>query len=75
VLSGAVQLHDVVLPVLRRALAHAVVCREFADVKFLARIEPGHQVELTLTFTADGRGASFVLARGEVRCTTGRVLW
>jgi hypothetical protein len=44
-------------------------------VKFLARIEPGHQVELTLTFTADGRGASFVLARGEVRCTTGRVLW
>lgn len=75
VLSGSVQLHDVVLRALRRATDRELVVREFADLKFLARIAPADTVEVTLEFGADGATCTFVLARGDVKCTTGRVVW
>lgn len=75
VLSGAVQLHDVVLPALRRAAGRAITVTEYGEFKFLARIQPGEALEVTVQTNADGRSASFALARGEVRCTTGRAAW
>jgi hypothetical protein len=77
VLSGSVQLHDLVLPALRRALGRDATVREFLDLKFLARISPAETVDVTLEFgtTAAGDVATFVLGRGDVKCTTGRMLW
>jgi hypothetical protein len=75
VLSGAVQLHDVVLPALRQAAGGAITVREYGELKFLARIQPGETLDVTVQANADGRSASFVLARGDVRCTTGRAAW
>lgn len=75
VLSGAVQLHDVVLPALRRAAGRAITVTDYGELKFLARIQPGEALDVTVQTNADGRSASFVLARGDVRCTTGRAAW
>ncbi|MFY9344563.1 MAG: hypothetical protein WAT39_18875 [Planctomycetota bacterium] len=75
VLSGSSQLHDVVLPALQRALPARPRVREFTDLKFLARISPGDTIDVALDFAADGGSATFVLARGEVKCTTGRAVW
>lgn len=75
VLSGSVQLHDVVLPALRRATGRELLVREFVELKFLARIAPADTVEVALEFGVDGASCTFVLARGDVKCTTGRVVW
>jgi len=75
VLSGAVQLHDVVLPALRRAAGRAITITDYGELKFLARIQPGEVLDITVQANADGRSASFVLVRGDVRCTTGRAAW
>ena len=75
VLSGAVQLHDLVLPALRRALGRFVAPSDYGELKFLARISPGESVEVVLTFGADGRSVTFVVVRGDVNCTTGRASW
>ena len=75
VLSGAVQLHDVVLPALQRAAGRAITVTDYGELKFLARIQPGETLDVTVQANADGRSASFVLARGDVRCTTGRAAW
>lgn len=75
VLSGAVQLHDLVLPALRAAAAAAIAVTDYGELKFLARIQPGETLDVTVTTNADGRSASFVIARGALRCTTGRAAW
>jgi hypothetical protein len=75
VLSGVVQLHDVVLPALQRAAGRAITVTDYGELKFLARIQPGETLDVTVQANADGRSASFVLARGDVRCTTGRAAW
>lgn len=75
VLSGAVQLHDVVLPALRAAVGAEVQVTEFGELKFLARIQPGEMLEVHLQMAADRTAASFVLQRGDVRCTTGKAAW
>ena len=75
VLSGSVQLHDLVLPALARALAATVVVTEFTDLKFLARISPGDTVQIRVEPAADRSGAAFAIARGAVRCTGGRANW
>lgn len=75
VLSGVVQVHDVVLPALRRVAAGQGAAVEFADLKFLARIAPGDQVAVQVQLLPDGTGASFALFRGATKCSTGRVRW
>lgn len=75
VLSGAVQLHDVVLPALRRAAGRPITVTDYGELKFLARIQPGETIDVTVQANADGRSAAFVLARGDVRCATGRAAW
>lgn len=75
VLSGAVQLHDLVLPALRAAVGAEVQVAEFGELKFLARIQPGETLDVHVQLTADRGAASFVLQRGDVRCTTGKAAW
>jgi hypothetical protein len=75
VLSGAVQLHDVVLPALRAAVGHDVQVAEYGELKFLARIQPGETLDVQVELAADRGSASFVLQRGLVRCTTGKAAW
>lgn len=75
VLSGAVQLHDLVLPALRAAVGAEVQVTEFGELKFLARIQPGETLDVHVQLTADRGAASFVLQRGDVRCTTGKAAW
>lgn len=75
VLSGAVQLHDVVLPALRAAAGVAITVTDYGELKFLARIQPGETLDVTVTTNPDGRSAAFVIARGPLRCTTGRAAW
>ena len=72
VLSGAVQLHELVLPCLRAVLGDTFAVTAFHDLKFLARIAPGDTVEVALR-PAAGR-CDFTITRGDVRCSTGRAV-
>lgn len=74
VLSGAVQLHDLVLPVLRAWLGNSVQPAQFLELKFLARIGPGAAVEVRLQPAANGRGIEFAILQGTLRYTSGRLL-
>lgn len=75
VMSGAVQLHDVVLPALRTASGCAVRVEEFGELKFLARIQPGSTIDVQVRIDSGGRSAAFVLQVCGVRCTTGKAVW
>ena len=75
VLSGAVQLHDLVLPALHRAFGHDLIVKEYCDLKFLARIQPGETIQVTVRIAADHCHATFALSRGAVPCTVGHVRW
>ncbi|MBX3464587.1 MAG: hypothetical protein KF830_15570, partial [Planctomycetes bacterium] len=71
VLSGAVQLHELVLPCLRLAWGQ-VAPVAFTDLKFLARIAPGDAVEVVVR-TVGGDRCEFEILRAGTRCSTGRV--
>ncbi|MCB9732439.1 MAG: AMP-binding protein [Deltaproteobacteria bacterium] len=74
VMAGAVQLHDVVLPCVRRALPAAGPLASLARVKFLGRIAPGDAIAVTLDWE---RGQSavvdFTITAGERACSSGRL--
>jgi len=73
VLAGVAQLHELVLPCLRWARADAGALRELSGVKFPARIRPGDVVEVTLRWVDASHEVDFEIARGDVRCTHGRL--
>ena len=73
VLAGGVQLHELVLPQLRALVGELPTLQKLDNVKFLARFVPGDVLELTLERQQDARRATFVIQRGETRCTTGRL--
>lgn len=73
VLSGAVQLHELVLPCLRAAVGTASIAA-FRDLKFLARIAPGDTIELLLRRDEARGSCEFEIVRGTVKCSAGRVL-
>ena len=74
VMSGAVQLHELVLPCLRTALGARCEATAFADMKFLARIAPGDTVDVTLRWGEQRTNAEFEITRDGVRCSAGRVV-
>jgi hypothetical protein len=73
VLSSAVQLHELVLPCVRAVLGD-VAAAAFHDLKFLARIAPGDTVDVAVRRDAAGTACDFEIRRGDVRCSTGRML-
>ncbi|MFO1076613.1 MAG: hypothetical protein U1E73_02685 [Planctomycetota bacterium] len=75
VLAGAVQLHELVLPCVRRALPALGELLQLEGVKFAARIAPGDAVEVGFVPAVDGRRIVFEIWRGEVRATTGKLVF
>ena len=73
VLSGAVQLHELVLPCLRAADERLEVVA-FQDLKFLARIAPGDTVDVALRIAENGEFADFEITRDGARCSAGRAV-
>ena len=73
VLAAAVQLHELVLPCLRRARPRAGPVARLAGVKFPRRIVPGDALEVRLDFDDEGRDVAFEIARDGERCTQGRL--
>lgn len=74
VLSGAVQLHELVLPCVRTALGSERRVAAFHDLKFLARIGPDDTVDVTVRVQSSGDSAEFEITRGKTKCSTGRVV-
>lgn len=73
VMSGAVQLHDLLLPCLARLCGDRVVVRELHDLKFQARIGPGDRLTVEVVAAPHG-SVQFTVQRDGVRCTSGRVV-
>ncbi len=73
VLSGAVQLHEVVLPCLRAALGD-VTPTAFQDLKFLARIAPGDRIEVVLRRNEARGSCEFEILRDTTKCSSGRAV-
>jgi len=73
VLAGAVQLQELVLPCLRRVRPDARELTGVVDLKFLARIAPGDEVEVALCSLPAGDAVLFVISRGTTRCSSGRL--
>ncbi|MEO6594494.1 MAG: hypothetical protein ABIP94_07055 [Planctomycetota bacterium] len=73
VLSGAAQLHELVLPCLRLMSGGPVVTTAFSDLKFLSRIAPGDTVEIAVSSTNGSDIVDFEIRRDSVRCSAGRV--
>jgi 3-hydroxymyristoyl/3-hydroxydecanoyl-(acyl carrier protein) dehydratase len=70
-LNGAVQLHDLVLPALRRAHGAAAHLIELQDLKFQARIGPGAALTITVT-TVAAEQIEYTIVCAGTRCSTGR---
>ncbi|HEX6812657.1 MAG TPA: hypothetical protein VF384_13605 [Planctomycetota bacterium] len=75
VLSGAVQLHELVLPCLGAALGPRCEATVFLDLKFLARIAPGNAVEVALQWDGERTHAEFEVTCDGARCSAGRVVF
>lgn len=73
VLAGAVQLHELVLPCLRRHLVRDLHVTSLSGVKFPSRILPGDEITLTLTIDESKGAADFAILRGEEKCSAGRL--
>ncbi|HTE06152.1 MAG TPA: hypothetical protein VK824_08150 [Planctomycetota bacterium] len=76
VLAGVVQLHELVLPCVRRALPGLLPPKRLAGLKFLLRILPGDELDVTLrrapaAMRAEVVSIDFEIARGGSVCATG----
>ena len=67
------QLHELVLPCLRRARPDLGDLAAITSLKFPARIAPGQDVELTLQWRDDEPQVAFTLRREGERCTVGQL--
>ncbi len=72
VLSGAMQLHELVLPCLRLVAGPGARPAAFQDLKFLARIAPGDTVDVSLRVDPAAASAEFEIVRGDTKCSSGR---
>ncbi len=73
IMAGAVQLHEVVAPAVRRAMPDAGRIVGVRRLKFTDRILPGDTVTVELR-TKDATAADFKLMRGTTTCAGGRLL-
>jgi 3-hydroxymyristoyl/3-hydroxydecanoyl-(acyl carrier protein) dehydratase len=73
VLAGAVQLHEFVLPCLRRVHPAPFTLRGLSGLKFPRRIRPGDRVEVRLALTEGAPEVGFELLVDGERCTHGRL--
>ncbi len=69
ILPGVVQLHELVLPQLRRTWPDLGASKQLVRLKFTGRIEPGDRVRLDLN--RDGDAVAFSLTRDGAPCASG----
>lgn len=73
ILAGVVQLHDLVLPAIRRLWPTVGVLRELQKLKFLGRIVPGDRVSLGLRYDPRTSVCDFTIDKSERPCAAGRL--
>ncbi len=75
ILAAAFQLHDLVLPRVRALRPDLGAVRAVRRLKFLGRIVPDDQLELTLSWTLGKPAVDFTLSRGDKVCSGGRIVF
>lgn len=73
ILAGAVQLHEVVLPIVRKCRPELGDLRRVSRLKFLDRIKPGDAIRLTVEWSLDAPDVQFRIAQGQTTCAAGRL--
>src|SRR5690606_40758319 len=73
VLAGGVQLHELIMPCLRKVCPDLPAIQQLDSIKFLARIAPGDAIDVLIERGEDASKVSFEVRKLEVRCTHGRV--
>jgi len=74
VLAAAVQLHELVLPCLRRSRPDLGPLRHLKGLKFLERIGPGERLDVTLEWKDDSAQVDFEIHAGDVRASAGTLV-
>jgi 3-hydroxymyristoyl/3-hydroxydecanoyl-(acyl carrier protein) dehydratase len=74
VLAAAVQLHELVLPCVRRSRSDLGPLRHLKDLKFLERIGPGERLEVTLAWEEDAPQLAFEILADGVRASAGTLV-
>ncbi|MCA9707282.1 MAG: acyl-CoA synthetase [Myxococcales bacterium] len=73
ILAGVVQLHEVLLPLVGQARPAWGPLRELLRVKFLGRIVPGDQLQVTLRLVDERSTCDFEISRGDQRLSGGQL--
>ena len=73
IMAGAVQLHEVVLPQVRKSRPELGDLKQITRLKFLDRIKPGDEIRLQLTWTLGSENVEFRIMRAETTCAAGRL--
>jgi hypothetical protein len=75
VLAAAVQLHELVLPCLRRSRPDLGPLRHLKGLKFLERIGPGECLDVTLEWDTDSVQVDFEIRAKGVRASVGTLVF
>ena len=75
VLAGAVQLHELVLPCVRRVEPRATTLTRLTGLKFMSRIAPGDELEVTVAHGSRPGELRFEILASGVRCSAGQLLF
>ncbi len=73
VLAGGVQLQELVLPCVRVAEPRIGALQRLDAIKFLARIAPADEVEVSIRVDDDASRVQCEIWCGDTRCTTGKL--
>lgn len=75
VLPGAVQIHELALPCIRRFEPAARVMTRLTGLKFMSRIAPGDEIVVSVTRGSKPGEFRFEIVAGEARCSAGTLLF
>ena len=73
ILAAVVQLHELLLPLARRARPELGELTSLQQLKFLGRISPGDEITVVLRFPPDTDACDFEISKGDRRCSAGRL--
>ena len=73
ILAGAVQLHEVVLPIVRKCRPELGDLMRVSRLKFLDRIKPGDAIRLAVQWPLDSTDVDFRITRDQTTCAAGRL--
>ncbi len=73
IMAGAVQLHEVVLPQVRKSRPELGDLKRITRLKFLDRIKPGDEIRLLLSWTPGSENVEFRIMRDQTTCAAGRL--